>query len=301
MRNAFDKTDKTASYANRILSRVPGKSDELPIKYDVWGRPIKRADNMLARAGQELLNPANVLGKNETVLDKEIISLYNRTGSNDVFPKVAPYNFSEGGQRYELNNKDLSEFQKNMGEYARKEVNQLINTVGYRQKNDADKVKAINKIYERASDEAKMTHLESKGVSPIVMMSESHQEKYKSLASPYVTPRKYMQIYEAQKSAGTNIEKAYAIDKAMSNLPAPVFEAFGIKPETASLARSLKATGITAEQYTTAKEKADANNSGRVGKDEAIAYLGKQNLSRKQKFILTKSLTTLKDKNNPYR
>ena len=262
--------------------------------------PVKRADNMLARAGQELLNPANVLGKNETVLDKEIISLYNRTGSNDVFPKVAPYNFSEGGQRYELNNKDLSEFQKNMGEYARKEVNQLINTAGYRQKNDADKVKAINKIYERASDAAKMSHLRIlKGVSPIVMMTESHQEKYKSLASPYVTPRKYMQIYEAQKSAGTNIEKAYAIDKAMSNLPAPVFEAFGIKPETASLARSLKATGITAEQYTTAKEKADANNSGRVGKDEAIAYLGKQNLSRKQKFILTKSLTTLKDKNNP--
>ena len=101
-----------------------------------------------------------------------------------------------------------------MGEYARKEVNQLIDTAGYRQKNDADKVKAINKIYERASDAAKMSHLESKGISPIVMMTESHQEKYKSLASPYVTPRKYMQIYEAQKSAGTNIEKAYAIDKA---------------------------------------------------------------------------------------
>lgn len=205
IRNQFDKTSKLGSFKNSVMGRIPTVSESLPIKYDVWGRPMKRVEGTGLRTAQEFLNPANVLAKNETPLDREILSLNSRTGTNDVFPRTAPYNFKVGGNKYELNNKDVSEFQKVMGQYAQKEANKLVKSSEYKTMTDDDKVKALNGIYSDAAKEAKMNHLINKGDSPLLLLSDAKQENYSEyLKDTGLSEEKYIEVLKAIDAANVD-------------------------------------------------------------------------------------------------
>lgn len=251
VRNAYDKTNKISSYKNTIFAKLPGASETLPIKYDVWGRPVKRAENSTARTAQEFLNPANVLAKNQTPLDKEILSLYDKTGSNDVFPRTAPYSFSASGTVYSLNNKDISDYQKNMGQYAEKEVNKLINSGGYKTMGDGEKIKALNDVYTDASQSAKMQYLEGKDLSPLLVFDKSQIQNYNTKVKKLgVTPVQYRDAYLSQKEPLSNIGKAIALKAAgYSNLTS----AFDISTESTKIANALSQTGL-AKQYNSTYE-----------------------------------------------
>ena len=155
VRNAFDKTSEIQSYFNRIKAKVPSQSKTLPIKYDTWGRPLMRSEAIGARAAQEFLNPANVAMKNETETDKEILSLYERTGDNAVFPSTAPYTFKIDGTQYDLNNNEVSEYQKVMGQYAKKNADSLFKSEEYQGMSDDEKLKAVESIYTDAARQGK--------------------------------------------------------------------------------------------------------------------------------------------------
>lgn len=230
IRNAFDKTGKLNTAVNNLIAKTPGKSETLPIKYDVWGRPMKRLESTGLRTAQEFINPANVSIKNQTPLDKEILKLYEKTGSNDVFPRTAPYNFKVGEKQYYLDNKGVSEYQKVMGQYAEKETKKLFGSAEYKKMSDDEKLKALNSIYSDASTRARMNHLKDNGESPILLLSDSKQKSYNKISHLGVNEDTYINTYFATKGingvkddVGNTIRlsesynKKQAIDKANPN------------------------------------------------------------------------------------
>jgi hypothetical protein len=163
-----------------------------------------------------------------------------------------------------------------------------------------EKVKAIEKSYSAAAEKAKYNYFDSKGLPVTLAMSGEDQAKYDNLKG-VITDKRFYSAASDMRTESTDIAKVYAAE-TKGKIPDRFYAEFNISPKTVDTARTLKEAGIAADQYTTAREKADTNQSSNISKAEAVAYLNGQRLSRHQKFILLKSLVpTLKDHNNPYR
>lgn len=153
--NLFAQTGK------KVVSKIPFASKTLPVKLDTFGQPIK--------AFQGRNNPWNVFFNpgfqtkfNDSPANKMIMDVYERTGSNEVFPKVAPKDFTVDGQKYPLSTTEQTKFQKIMGQKVLFSLNNLaLNSKGMK---DEEKVKRIKQLIDKAYNETKGQIIKEKGI-----------------------------------------------------------------------------------------------------------------------------------------
>ena len=142
-RNATDKTNSTATFVNQQIAKIPGLSKTLPAKYDTWGREMKYADNKATATASRFIIPGDYSYDKSDKVDKEINRLYKASNNAAVFPQVAPTKVN--GET--LNNKEVSEYQKDMGERSHQFVEELISTDFYKGMTNKDMAETVSKLY----------------------------------------------------------------------------------------------------------------------------------------------------------
>ena len=142
-RNTTDKTNSTATFVNQQIAKIPGLSKTLPAKYDTWGREMRYADNKAMATASRFVIPGDYSYDKSDKVDKEINRLYKASNNAAVFPQVAPTKVN--GET--LNNKEVSEYQKDMGERSHQFVEELISTDFYKGMTNKDMAETVSKLY----------------------------------------------------------------------------------------------------------------------------------------------------------
>ena len=154
-RNAYDPSNAFATFINSNVAKLPGLSKNLPAKYDAWGQEMRYAESKGAAAASKYLIPGDYSYDKADEIDSEINRLFNEgvdkdgklLKDNGVFPTMAP---NKVGDKT-LNNKEVSEYQKDMGQRSRTAVEAFITSDSYKNLPDAEKVEVLKGIYGASS------------------------------------------------------------------------------------------------------------------------------------------------------
>lgn len=142
---------------------------------DEWGRE-ETYGNLTERILENTVSPGYYAEENYTKVDREIKTLYDRTGEGSVLPRNQTSSFTENNVRYYMNAKEYTEAKRIRGQRSFELISELIEDKKkvklrddesnkiyekvYSQMSDKEKVKAIIKCYDEAGEEAKEKILE---------------------------------------------------------------------------------------------------------------------------------------------
>jgi hypothetical protein len=144
---------------NQLKLKVPGARQTLPAKTDSWGRDLK--NETYRNLFNAFVNPANTKTDLKDKTDKELERLYYSIGADDklsssALPKVKFDKYlTFKGEKYNLSNKELSEYKKTYGKIAKQNVDALLQTDEYKSADDRQKAKYLESIYDYSNQKAK--------------------------------------------------------------------------------------------------------------------------------------------------
>ena len=203
-RQTYDKNDFTAYQRNTAQSKIPGNRNDLPIKYDTWGRPME-AGSLTDRILQNFVVPSNVGTSTETPLDEELMRLYEETGKASVFPNQAAWDITQGGNTTELNAEQYSEYQRIMGETSYDIIERLMEDPRYEELPDENKAKVIEDAHAFAKVAANKEmvpdyvvpaqwedeyELWRRGVNPYAVLMDAEENTVEKERKKSITPSK---------------------------------------------------------------------------------------------------------------
>lgn len=142
-RQTRDYTNEYASFINAQKAKIPGLSDDLPAKYDTWGREMTYGDTKADAFFNRFINPGDTGVDKHDPLDEEINRLFNETQDAKVFPQVAPT--SANGEK--LTAEEYSQYQQNMGQRSHEMVEDLMKSDFYEKMTDEQKADMLAKLY----------------------------------------------------------------------------------------------------------------------------------------------------------
>ena len=160
-RNAYyvDKTnaipDSVQIAAQNVMAKIPGLSQKLPEKVDVWGNTKKRNPNVAVRAFENFVSPGTYKEYNETKVDEMLKQLYAKTGESSVLPTSFSKNFNVNGERLDLSANQYTTAQKTKGQTAYNMLNQLVADSNFRKLSAEDKADIIKDVYSYATVKGK--------------------------------------------------------------------------------------------------------------------------------------------------
>lgn len=293
-RNTTDKTNSTATFVNQQIAKIPGLSKTLPAKYDTWGREMKYADNKAMATASRFVIPGDYSYDRSDKVDKEIVSLYEKTQDAAVFPQVAPYKVGDKT----LDNKEVSEYQKDMGERSRKLVEAFMKSDSYKKMDDKDKVEEIKKLYGASkaiterdkfgkelsnSSEYKNPIAEydkvkggDKGVDALVNYYTGKSMATEAGLSASSNAAKVIQqdIQRGNiKAAEQKVEAATTISDLGLDKPGPTYTYYNAQKVIPEL---------TPEKFAKTYKSIDADGNQGIKQDEIINYLNNNNLSESE-------------------
>lgn len=150
--------DKTIGdrITGRLKSAIPGLSDDLPVKHDVYGDPMLQGRTWSA------IN--NYQPKKQDAVSKELQRLERTT--KDAVVKGAPASFEYEGERIKLNAAGKQEWQRVQGYYLRFGMESVIKSPEWKQASDAEKVEIVQDLRTEAYEATKEYMLPLLGVTP---------------------------------------------------------------------------------------------------------------------------------------
>lgn len=165
-RVVYTKEGMLQDAINSFVNRTPGLSKTLEPKIDVLGRDVKKYggnDDVLRYFFNVFINPANPTYKNTTEFADEIYRVYEETGNKDVFPRVAPDYFKNGGVQYDVKGKDKTGFQRNLGQKTSNAMERLTKSNEYLKMTDDKKAAKLKAIVDGALEQTKKEYVKAKG------------------------------------------------------------------------------------------------------------------------------------------
>jgi len=155
-RSTYDP-NPVKKFGKEILAKTPFASKLLEPKLDVFGKEQKQNSPL-----EQFFSPGYSKGKSDDEVTKEIARLYKSTNETDILPKVAPYKLTSSGKTIQLTPKEVTEFQRTMGEENYNKILLLINSPKYKKASDDEKSKMLSKIVRDNYDKAKKELLKNK-------------------------------------------------------------------------------------------------------------------------------------------
>lgn len=146
------------STINQIKSKIPGLRQTLPTKTDIWGKEVKQSENLPFRAFNNFINPSKVQDVSTDKVDKELNSLYAKTGESSIIPKAIDKTFTIDNTNYRMTNEEYAKYYKIYGNTSYHLIKELINTSDYKSLTDEQKQKAIENVYSYAKESNKLDY-----------------------------------------------------------------------------------------------------------------------------------------------
>jgi hypothetical protein len=143
-------------FLKQAAGKIPFVSLFLQPKVDLWGRDMKN-DSLIGRAAENFISPGYVKSDKGTAIDSEIERLSGIEGVEplDIIPKQAPTYIENKGEKLYLTPKELTKWQRTMGQYAYEKASKKIQSSEYKGYSDKGKAKALKKIHDNAREKAK--------------------------------------------------------------------------------------------------------------------------------------------------
>lgn len=162
-RMTFENGKQLESAKNQVKTKIPGLSDELPVKRDTLGREIEKygGENNIFNI---FFNPANISKGKVSESAKEIYDVYQATKDKTIMPRSAPNDLSmtitnkkgeKKKKKLSLDNKDKSEFLKISGGIIDDNVKKLKDNKYYKKLDDDEKALVIKEIVDYSYNKAK--------------------------------------------------------------------------------------------------------------------------------------------------
>lgn len=199
--NAGEQKKYSSNFALRVLQRiaasVPLVDRLVPSKIDPYtGEVIRRStttDSALSGVLWEIFNalsPIYVFYRKPTAIESEAKRL-------NVETTGATGNFSINTEKYKLEGKELTDFSVTRAKYINDNMNKLINSATYKKMDDEERRSEVRKIYDSATEAAKINYWTSKG-NIRVFTSKEERAKYNS----YLTNKsKTVDVYRGHKGS----------------------------------------------------------------------------------------------------
>jgi hypothetical protein len=160
------KTDDSLQlFANVLKSKMPEfareaiGAEELPLKRDMWGNPVKQNPE---GANPFLYNFLDVTRSRTIPSDESNLALYRlwkETGNADALPSVPSRNVMDKKITYQLDESQYAIYQEYVGQRRKALVDNLFQSATF-DGMDADfKIKALGKAYERGAEDGKRQFL----------------------------------------------------------------------------------------------------------------------------------------------
>jgi hypothetical protein len=160
------KTDDSLQlFANVLKSKMPEfareaiGAEELPLKRDMWGNPVKQTPE---GANPFLYNFLDFTRSRVVPSDESNLALYRlwkETGNANVLPSVPDRNVTDKKITYKLDENQYSIYQEYVGQRRKALVDKLFESITF-DGMDADfKIKALEKAYERGAEDGKRQFL----------------------------------------------------------------------------------------------------------------------------------------------
>ena len=152
------------SMMDQIKSRIPGYSDTLPARRNLWGEPIVLEGGL----GPDIISPVYTRKKRESAIDKELFRIGRKTGKVPVSMPSKIQTFNSVPMK--LNAVQYGEFLEMMntvplastGKPLKESLNRLVTKDSvYKMLNDELKESMIDSLINEAKDTAKMQIMET--------------------------------------------------------------------------------------------------------------------------------------------
>jgi hypothetical protein len=157
-RSTYDTTG-TGRFGRQLAAKTPFASKSLEPKLDIWGNEQKQGG-----AAQQFLSPGFALPKSNDRTTQEMVRLYRATKETDMLPKLFKGSFTVSGEKVQLTPKQLTAFQRDMGQANYQKISEVISTDRYQNASDDEKVKMIRKIVQGNYDDTKQEYLDKLGI-----------------------------------------------------------------------------------------------------------------------------------------
>jgi hypothetical protein len=291
-RNTYDPSNKVSTFVNQQIAKIPKLSETLPAKYDTWGREMKYADSKAMATASRFIVPGDYSYDKSDKIDKEIMRLYEGTkGDAAVFPQVAP---NKVGDK-KLNNKEVSEYQKDMGTRSRQLAEEFINSDVYKDMEDANRVEVLSNMYgaSKTITERDKFDKEPAESSRYKRAIEAYDkagggEKGVKAMVDYYTAKSVSD--EAGLDADSNAAKAIQKDVQDGNMEAaqqkkdaaqqlPTLGLDKPGPTYTYYNAQKNIPNLTVEEFAKTYKSIDSNSNQGIAQDEIINYLNRQHIS----------------------
>lgn len=160
--------------------KIPGLRNFLPESTDYFGNDRKENENILVRAWEAFLSPANT--KKDTMSDesRELVRIYEVTGNDDVLPSGLQKYINYNNNKYDMSSKEYNQFKKDYGTAFQDNLKELMDSDGYKMASDDDRAEMIAGLMKYSKDKAKDNYLTEQGEDYVKTTSTGKTSLYES-------------------------------------------------------------------------------------------------------------------------
>lgn len=163
-RNTYD--ENLGQYMiNQIINKTPLRSTKLTPKTTAWGDVKTVGGDLLASQWNTWLTGDTLSKIKDDKISNEVVRVYTETNNSNAIPNLnTTKNFKYNGQQFDLTDKEQSKYMSTYGKTAYDSVGKLMNTNQYKNANDEQKAKLLDKAYDYAKEKANQSYLEGRGI-----------------------------------------------------------------------------------------------------------------------------------------
>ena len=156
---------KLDRFKNQQIAKLPGLSQSLPAKTNVWGEVKKRADNPIQRFLETAVLPYNREKVIEDMTSEELKNVFRATDEASTLPQNPQKSISINKEKYNLTSQEYNQAKKTYGENSKKLLDTLVKTSDYKKLESQDKYDMIKKIYAYSKEKIKSDYAKKHGIN----------------------------------------------------------------------------------------------------------------------------------------
>lgn len=151
-KNEYGIGKEYVQYINYLKAKIPFLNNTLEPYINIWGQE-ETNPNFIENALENLAYPFWVSNsKVDSIVDNEIMSLYQQTGNKDVLPSTPNSYYTLDGVRHDLTPEEYTQYKKDFGTFSFNQLKVLFSSETYKNMSNEEKEKTIQTVYSYARD-----------------------------------------------------------------------------------------------------------------------------------------------------